>query len=64
MEGGEGMDIAEVKEVREVFGADSANELLQQGWVLLDVHYIHSGGREDGFSYLLGSAAGSDVPRE
>ena len=58
------MDISEMKEVREVFGADSANELLQQGWVLLDVRYNHSGGREDGFSYLLGSAAGSDVPRE
>lgn len=53
-----------MKAVREVFGVDAANKLLQQGWVLLGVHSNHSGGREDGFSYLLGSAVtldGSDV---
>lgn len=58
------MEITEMKVVREVFGADAVNELLQQGWVLLEVHSNHSGDREDGFSYLLGSAVGSDVPRE
>ncbi len=58
------MEITEMKAVREVFGADAANELLQQGWVLLEVHSNHSGDREDGFSYLLGSAVRSDVPRE
>lgn len=58
------MDIAEMEAVREVFGADATNELLQQGWVLLEVHSNHSEGREGGFSYLLGSAVGSDVPRE
>ena len=31
------MDISEMKEVREVVGADAANELLRQGWVLLEV---------------------------
>lgn len=58
------MEITEMKAVREVFGVDAANKLLQQGWVLLGVHSNHSGGREDGFLYLLGSAVGSDVPRE
>lgn len=58
------MEITEMKVVREVFGADAVNELLQQGWVLLEVHSNHSGDREDGFSYLLGSAVRSDVPRE
>ena len=58
------MEITEMKAVREVFGVDAVNELLQQGWVLLEVHSNHSGDREDGFSYLLGSAVGSDVPRE
>lgn len=58
------MDIAEMKEVREVFGADAANELLQQGWVLLEVHSNHSGGREDAFSYLLGSALADVDPSE
>lgn len=58
------MDITEMKAVREVFGEDAANELLQQGWVLLEVYSNHSGGKEDGFSYLLGSTVGADVPRE
>ena len=58
------MEITEMKAVREVFGVDAANKLLQQGWVLLGVHSNHSGCREDGFLYLLGSAVGSDVPRE
>ena len=58
------MDIAEMKEVREVFGADAANELLQQGWVLLEVQSNHSGGRDDVFSYLLGSALADDDTSE
>ena len=58
------MKVSDVKEVREVVGADATNELLQQGWVLLEVHSNHSEGREGGFSYLLGSAVWSDVPRE
>ena len=58
------MKVSDVKEVREVVGADAANELLRQGWVLLEVYSNHSGGREDGFLYLFGSATGSDVPRE
>lgn len=58
------MDISEMKEVREVFGADAANELLQQGWVLLYVLSKNFAYGEGGFSYLLGSAVGSDVPRE
>lgn len=58
------MKLTAIKEIREVVGADATNELLQQGWVLLEVHSNHSEGRDGGFSYLLGSAVWSDVPRE
>ena len=61
------MKLTAIKEIREVVGADATNKLLQQGWVLLEVYPIHSGGnggKEDGFLYVLGSAAGSTVPTE
>lgn len=60
------MNMSEVKEVREVIGADAANELLRQGWVLLEVRPSESmvAYGEDGFSYLLGSAADVIAPSE
>ena len=58
------MDISEMKEVREVFGADAANELLQQGWVLLYVLSKNFAYGEGGFSYLLGSASADVAPRQ
>ena len=46
------MKLTAIKEIREVVGADATNELLQQGWVLLEVHSNHSEGRE-GLQYGL-----------
>lgn len=60
------MKVSDVKEVREVVGADAANELLRQGWVLLEVrpseNMVTYG--EDGFSYLLGSTSTVVAPSE
>ena len=60
------MKVSDVKEVREVVGADAANELLRQGWVLLEVrpseNMVTYG--EGGFSYLLGSASADVAPRQ
>ena len=38
------MDISksgDICEVREVYGAGEANELLRKGWILLDVGRVH-----------------------
>ena len=60
------MKVSDVKKVREVVGADAANELLRQGWVLLEVrpseNMVTYG--EDEFSYLLGSASADVAPRQ
>lgn len=57
------MNVSDLKEVREVVGADAANELLRQGWVLLEVRQSENV-EGYGFSYLLGSASGEGAPRE